>query len=167
MEFNFKSNRRKYFVNLILFSLIVPVIFGIVLFLMHGNFLSSFRSYIVTAGAMGIISTIPLVILYFNYKRYNKDLILKISPNSRYELTKSSEYIEFYKEDIEHIEFILSYAVFDKRASFLLWDSYFYVKIVLKNSQHVYITCIVCDDLSLYFPESIIKRRKIFFPYIR
>ena len=121
-------------------------------------------SYVVTAWTL-IIFLIPMLILYFNYSKYNKNTVLNLSIDS-INIESKSKKSTFELDDIDYVEFNLSFPLYENRWRLAFWDEYYYALIKLKNGEKHIITCLLCDELQELIPAHLIKKRKRFFPLV-
>ncbi|WOC41059.1 hypothetical protein [Polaribacter sp. HL-MS24] len=108
----------------------------------------------------------PMLILYFNYRSYNKNTIFQISSNAIiYEDALKKR--EFTFEEIAYIEFNLSYPLYDNRWRLFFWDEYYYAVIKLKNRERLIVTCLLFNELKQRIPVSLIRKRRRVFPLVQ
>lgn len=158
-------NRKVY---LLRFVLIITIIASaIILFLLFTT-----RTYVFTTSVLVLLVwtlifyLIPLLILYFNYKKVNKDSVLIIKDEFISFENKSSQEI-FTVNEIEFIELNMSIPLYNKRIRLFFWDEYYYALIKLKNGEILFVTCLLCDKLEEFFPEELFLRKERLFPLVR
>lgn len=170
-EHIFKNNSKKYFyyplflcfvIDLLLslgFYLIIPDIsIGIALKIFSSAFLFSSFLY-----------KIPLILIFVNHIRYSfKKRVLLISKNEHFYIVIDSikEKIEIPYQSINEINTFLGPPGFDKRMSWVFWDSFFYYKIRTSTNESYVISCLICNTLFEHIPEEKNIRHKIIFPII-
>lgn len=112
-----------------------------------------------------IVYLLPLLYLYFTYKKENKFTSLNFfEGNIIVEDLNSS--IKFSVKDISYVELNLSFPLFYNRHRLFFWDEYFYSKIVLFNGDYFYITCLLCDELEKFIPKELMLKKRRIFPLI-
>ena len=108
----------------------------------------------------------PMLILYFNYRSYNKNTVFQISSNAIiYEDALKKRKFTF--EEIAYIEFNLSYPLYENRWRLFFWDEYYYALVKLKDGEKYIITCLLCDELKEIIPIDLIKKRRRVFPLVQ
>jgi len=110
----------------------------------------------------------PLLFLFFNYYKENKDVKLLISNDSSADSSGSNEdsIIELSQSNILKIEKHLSYPSYDERMHWFFWDELFYYKIRFEDSTEVYVSCLLCDSLEVHFQNVPFEKVKRWFPSI-
>jgi len=115
-----------------------------------------------------IFYMIPLLVLYFNYSRANKNSVLKLENDSIiFKKAPNAEQVEFKLTDIDYVELNLSLPLYENRWRLFFWDEYYYSYVVLKNGDSLVITCLLFDNLESLLPLNLIKKRKRFFPLVK
>jgi len=112
-----------------------------------------------------VLYLIPLLILYFNYSKVNKNNVFIFDKESII-FNDGVNKNNFKLEDIECIELNLSIPLYNKRYRLFFWDEYFYALLKLKNGKKLYITCLLCDELEKFIPKHLFKRKERIFPLI-
>lgn len=112
-----------------------------------------------------IFFLVPILILYFNYKKFNKDMALHIA-NHHMTVETSSRKSTFEPKDIDYVEFNLSFSLYTNRWRLFFWDEYYYALIKLKNGEMLVITCLLCDELVHLLPTELVKKRRRIFPLV-
>lgn len=108
----------------------------------------------------------PLVYLFFNYTKSNKNQEFQFIDNSELviKIGKLKKTISF--SDIKRLEIHVSKTAFENRMKWFFWDELFYYKLVLKNEEKIIITCYVGNDIEKYFKPKKIKKIERIFPKI-
>ncbi len=157
-------NRKIY---LLRFILIISIIASaIILFLLFTTTTHVFTTSVLVLLIWTLIFyLIPLLILYFNYKKVNKDSVLIIRDES-ISLEDKSTQETFTVNEIEFIELNMSIPLYNKRIRLFFWDEYYYALIKLKNGKILFVTCLLCDKLEEFLPEELFLRKERMFPII-
>lgn len=114
-----------------------------------------------------IFNILPLVILYLNHMKYSRNVSFTIN-----KLNKSFFYVSREKEmnfnecNIKKVTIYLSPPAYDKRFDILFFGKYHHAVIDLKNNESLKISCLTCPEIHILFPNSLIIRKKHFFPII-
>lgn len=134
-----------------------------ILFLKYGEF--SLIIFLVSLSWTLVFFIFPLLILDFNYSKYNKNMVLNLSNTSICIRTKSKK-IAFELDDIDYVEFNLSVTSYYKHMGIAFWNEYYYVLIQLRGGEKYIITCLLCDELEDFIPTKLIKKRMRIFPLV-
>jgi len=111
---------------------------------------------------------IPLMLLFTNHTKNNKDFQLSIIENDEnniFKFTNKNDRITFSESDVKKIVLHLTPPVYDDRTRWFFWDDYFYTKIIT-NENELKISCLLCDDFSKYISKEKIIKEKTFFPLL-
>ena len=103
-----------------------------------------------------------MFVLYFNHKKYSKNVIFK--QNGNYFIYSKGESIEFNINDIDKIELWLTPPAYDKRIDWQFFGKYHFITIHTKQQKVINISCLVFDKVKEVFSEGLIERKKKFFP---
>ncbi len=169
MSYTYSINferKRKYFYNFLLMALFIDfLIVCLIAFTYNLSLNISMKVFFILFLLTLIFYIIPLVFLYINYMRYNKDSRLMIE-NSLMKFSSKRREIDFSITDVAYISIHMSVTLFEKRIRWFFWDELFYYKIHLENGSPILISCFLCDDLLKHFPNVEIQRKKQFFPRV-
>lgn len=108
----------------------------------------------------------PMLVLYFNYRKFNKDVVLK-TKNASIVFEDKLKKRMFTFNEVAYIEFNLSYPLYENRWRLFFWDEYYYALIKLKSGEKFIITCLLCDELKEMIPASLIRKRRRVFPLVQ
>ena len=133
----------KYFMNIVDYNILSKVFLGVLF------------GWFITFG-------LPLFVLYFNHKKYSKNVIFK--QNGNYFIYSKGESIEFNINDIDKIELWLTPPAYDKRIDWQFFGKYHFITIHTKQQKVINISCLVFDKVKEVFSEGLIERKKKFFP---
>lgn len=150
----------RFVVLMILISLLIPL-FG----LLKSGTISLFATLAMLIWTISFY-LLPMLILYFNYRSYNKYTILQIS-NNGITYKDGLQKRAFPFEEIEYVEFNLSYPLYENRWRLAFWDEYYYALVKLKDGEKYIITCLLCDELKEIIPIDLIKKRRRVFPLVQ
>ncbi|WP_159090843.1 hypothetical protein [Aquimarina aquimarini] len=114
-------------------------------------------------GVVGYL--LPLLVLFFNYKKENNKTILEVI-NNKFTYKKKNKTIEFSFSDIEKVVLNLSFPLYHRDIRLFFWDEYYYAEIKLKNGKSIIITCLLCDEIETLIPKNLIERRRRIFQVI-
>ncbi len=140
-----------YFIYKLPFEVMVKIFLGI--------FLLTFLFYL-----------LPLILLYLNYLKYNRKSKLVINENEEKSLVTFSfqdSETTFSSSEIKKIKIHLSFPLYNKRMRWFFWDELFYYEIILNTNKTIFISCLLCDDLSKHFLSTKIERKKRIMPFIQ
>lgn len=106
--------------------------------------------------------TLPLLIHYFNYKKFNNNSIVQIDLNAQMIKMPNDKNIKF--NDIKKIYKVNSY---NKSFIHVGYMDLFYFEVIDKNDKSYIITCLVEENLDKYIDKNKVKLVSKFFPYIK
>ena len=115
-----------------------------------------------------ILFILPTLYIHLEYYFTNRNDILKIDDaKNGVEHTHMNKTIDFDFNDITSIEQFKTPIVFEKRASWVPWDTYNYTKILLNNQEQIFITCHMIDEFDLPIVKEKKKEYVVWLPYLR
>lgn len=159
------KKKKKYYYNFLFKYLLINILTLIFL----SCFFESTHILKVSFGLFGITSiwfVFPLLILYLNYMKYNKNDELIIRNGIELTLYDRKNKQSFRLNDIEVIEIHLPITLYQKRTTWLYWDELFYYNIIFKNGNTYPISCLLCDFID-DLPKYRFQKIKRFFPIIK
>jgi len=163
------KTKRKYFFNFIRSMLIIDFVIILTIFFIYKlSYENIMKIFLVLFFFTFIFYLLPLILLYLNYLKYNKKSELIINEdNSLNTFSFNDIKTTFLTSEIKEIRVHLSFPLFDKRMRWFYWDELFYYELILNNNTNIFISCLLCDDLSKHFPTAKILRKKRVIPIIR
>lgn len=114
-----------------------------------------------------LIFLVPQFILHINYYTKNKGFILVCDlVNQDITISHKGKSVSFSFSDIELIKRYKSYPLAENRMHWFPWDSYNYSIIRLRNGQEVILTSLLVLNLDLPIEPKKVKLIKTFYPII-
>ena len=146
--------------------MVFPICFLILLFKGFFDFFTTILFFLGCHLFVFIFISLPLIVLYLNYKKYNRNWAVKIDlPNQKIQIVDSikNEELQVKFEEIKKIYKVVSY---NKSAIHFGYMDFFYYELVLKSNERLIITCLVNEDLDKYIHQDKFKLVSKFSPYI-
>lgn len=144
-----------------------PLVSSICGFFIDYAFDVALSMFLILILIFGIMFMFPLIYLYVDYKKNDKNLYFDVIKYNDFIYKKEFREIKFSGNDILKCEAFLTYSIYEGRIRWLFWDEYFYYKVSLKNGETLIITCLTFDKLESYLSKNLIHKKKVYFPYIR
>lgn len=110
--------------------------------------------------AYAMFQAIGIVLLHLDYYYKNRNAVL-INNNTEFVYSDRNKNIKFHTDDIMRIEYHQNKSNRFNRLPFFSWYLYNFTKIVLKNKQEIYITCLMEDKFDI---EEVHDYFKVFCP---
>ncbi len=163
-----KKDKIKYLLKPLIIIFILCFIFALIMKQYHSYGLIMFlKLFSGTFAGQSFLFLIPLLTFYFNYFKKDKNTLLTIENNGKnFNYQSCGMKISFNENDIKKVIFHLSPPLFDKRATRLFWDDYFYSEIYTTKGIFK-LSCLVINNLEEYINEEKIERKKVYFPLIK
>ncbi len=169
MELAYKStlkNRLSHFYQVYMF-LIAMVLFA--LFMMFTFVTEHLMNYFYIGGGIyGLFFVLPTCFLHLSYliRNLNDKMLISFEKEIINYMHKGENTL-FHFDDINQIDEYITPALLRKKPGYFPWDTYHYLKITLKNSQEIVITCFMVNELKLPVNYDKIKSHIVFYPFIR
>jgi hypothetical protein len=168
MKYYFKINKNSIFKYLVKEILTLVIVFLIViLFNYNISNSKSLETYFFTFIFLGFIYLIPLFLIFFNHYYKSKNVILIFDKDLKeFTYFGNNEKIIFRVDEVYKVNLYLTPAGYKNSFDISYYQKYKYYKLILLNKKEVNISCLICDNLELFFTEEKIKRKKKFLPLI-
>jgi len=103
----------------------------------------------------------PFFMLFLNYKFHDHKFKINIS-SKEFTIIKKKTKIKF--ENINKIEKFVSLSKYSGRRT-LMWDQFHYYKLKTHEGEEIFISCLVCDKLGMYFHKDVFTQKPVFLPF--
>ena len=113
-----------------------------------------------------IVFGLPLFLLYFNHRKYSKNVRLEYDGNT-FIYSNKNNIIKFTINDIKEIELWLTPPSYDERIDWQFFGKYHFTKLILQQNQIINISCLVFDETEDIFPKELIRKKKKMFPFMK
>ncbi|MHA7057059.1 hypothetical protein ACWGOQ_0007560 [Aquimarina sp. M1] len=115
-----------------------------------------------------LVYLLPLLILFFNYRKKNRNISLKIENHNihYYNNKENLNSFTFRVESIDKVVFNQSFPLYYNNVRLFFWDEYYYALVRLKNGEKIVVTCLLCDEFEKFIPSHLIVEKRRLFPLI-
>ena len=163
-----KESKSKYLYKPLIIAFVIDIIVVIGMTNYYDeSFSTALFFFIIIIIFHSILITIPLVILYSNYFKNDKNISFSIiNEGESFIYQNKNIEIRILKDDIEKVIFYLSPGLYRNGLTWLYWDDFFYSEIVT-NNKTFRVSCLVIDTLKEFIEKEKIERRLIYFPIIK
>ena len=162
------KNSKKYFDNVVLTIHAIALLVSVFILIIKGfSSLKFVMLFLIGSQIFAFVSfTLPLLVLYVNYKKFSINIIFEL------DLKKSKMYLKNLKKHIfieipfENVKII--YKVYSYNKSFVHFGymDLFYFEIIDNDNKSYIVTCLLEENLDKYIHKDKIVNISRFFPYI-
>jgi hypothetical protein len=122
----------------------------------------------VAALIFGTYSILPTLFLHITYQIENwKSELIIDTKNAIAAYSGKGKLIEFKFGEIGRIDVFMTPGLERRAPGWVTWDTYHFLRITLVNSDVIFITCLMANNLEFPIDRSKVKLHQTLFPYLR
>lgn len=162
-----RSKIKRYLYYHIIIAFLITVFIVILIVNIEGSYEFFWTLLIFAFCWQFFLFVLPLILMYLNYRDYNKGMILIIKKNT-FKLERKGKKIEFSAEDIDRVLIFKSFNNYhNRKVRVALESNYYFSRIFLKNEKEVIITHLLCERIEKFLPKEKVTIEPVFYQYVK